>query len=435
MKLTRGIAALASVVLLASCSEDLVLEGERLDLRAPFGEAAPVAENRVVPISLSATVNHADWTHRRGTNTHVIAHPALGTNLQRVWSARIGAGDDNRHRITADPVAAGGRIFTLDSRATVAATTTAGGTAWSVDLTPSFARRDNASGGGLALGAGKLFVATAFGELVALDPGTGRELWRQRFDAPLPGAPTVAGNTVFVVAADSSAWAIDTENGRVRWQLAGTPSALGMTGGAGPAVTDRLVILPYPSGEIVGATRDTGTRTWVGRVAGSRPGQAYASIRDITGDPVVLGGTVYAATPSGRLAAFDAATGEARWSAREGALSPVWPAGGSLFLMSDLGELVRLDARDGSRIWGVQLPHHTRDRERRRAEIYAHYGPVLAGGRLIVASNDGVLRSFDPASGSLISEVEIPRGATTNPIVVNGTLYVVATDGQLHAFR
>lgn len=435
MKLTRGIAALASVVLLASCSDELILEGERLDLRAPFGEATPVAENRVVPISLSAPVNHSDWTHRRGTNTHVIAHPALGANLQRVWSARVGAGDAKRHRVTADPVAAGGRIFTLDSRATVTATTTAGSQAWSVDLTPSFARRDNASGGGLALGTGKLFVTTAFGELVALDPATGAEFWRQRVDAPLSGAPTVVGNTVYVVAADSSGWAIDTENGRVRWQLAGTPAALGMTGGAGPAVSGDLVILPYPSGEIVGATRDTGTRTWVGRVAGSRPGQAYNSIRDITGDPVILGGTVYAATPSGRLAAFDAATGVARWSAREGALSPVWPAGGSLFLVSDLGELVRLDASDGSRIWGVQLPHHTRDRERRRAEIYAHYGPILAGGRLIVASSDELLRSFDPASGNLISEVEIPRGATTNPIVVDGTLYVVSTDGQLHAFR
>jgi outer membrane protein assembly factor BamB len=435
VKLTRGIAALASVVLLASCSEELILEGERLDLRAPFGGAVQVAENRVEPISLPGQVNHSEWTHRRGSNTHTIAHPALGPALSLAWSARIGAGDGNRHRITADPVVAGGRSVTLDSRATVSATSATGATLWQADLTPDFARRDNASGGGLAFGAGRLYVTTAFGELVALDPQTGAEAWRQRFDAPASGAPTVAGDTVYVVAADSSAWAIDAANGRVRWQLAGTPSAFGVMGGAGPAIADRLVILPYPSNEIVAALRDGGTRTWATRVAGSRPGVGHGGIRDITGDPVVVGSTIYAANPAGRMAAIDAETGATVWTAREGATGPVWPAGGSLFLVSDIGELVRLDARDGSRIWGVPLPYYTRDRERRRAEVFTHHGPILAGGRLIVASNDGMLRSFDPASGALISELEMPRGATTSPVVVGGTLYVVSTDGQLHAFR
>ncbi len=435
MKLTRGLATLASIVLLASCSDELILEGERLDLRAPFGEAAPDAENREAPITLPAMVNHSEWTHRRGTNTHVIAHPALGANLSQVWNARIGAGDDRRHRITADPIVAGGRVFTLDSRATVAATSTAGQPLWQADLRPSFGQRGSASGGGLAYGTGRVYATTGYGELVALDATSGAVIWRHRFNAPVPGAPTLAGNSVFVVAADSSAWALDADTGKVRWSLSGTPVGLSLAGGAGPAITDRNVILPLPSGEIVAATRNDGERSWVSRVAGSRPGQAYAQVRDISGDPVVLGGRVFAANPSGRLAAFDAATGRLIWSAREGAFGPVWPAGGSLFLISDAGELVRIDASDGSRIWGVALPYYTRDRERRRAEIFAHYGPILAGGRLIVASNDGLIRSFDPVSGALISEVELPRGATTNPIVVDGTLYVVSTDGQLHAFR
>ncbi|MGB1006987.1 MAG: hypothetical protein ACPGVX_07405, partial [Thalassobaculaceae bacterium] len=38
----------------------------------------------------------------------------------------------------------------------------------------------------------------------------------------------------------------------------------------------------------------------------------------------------------------------------------------------------------------------------KRAAVYAHYGPVLAGGRLVVASSDGVLRFFTPESGALV---------------------------------
>ena len=67
--------------------------------------------------------------------------------------------------------------------------------------------------------------------------------------------------------------------------------------------------------------------------------------------------------------------------------------------------------------------------------IHAHYGPVLAGGRLHVASSDGMLRSFDPASGALVGQAQIPGGAATAPVVAGQTLYVVSRDGQLHAFR
>jgi outer membrane protein assembly factor BamB len=104
-------------------------------------------------------------------------------------------------------------------------------------------------------------------------------------------------------------------------------------------------------------------------------------------------------------------------------------------VLSDLNELLRLDASNGERIWGTPLPRFTTDRPQRRSEVYAHHGPILAGGRIVVASNDGQLRSFDPVSGALVSSVEVPDGATSSPVVAGGTLYVVSTAGELHAFR
>jgi outer membrane protein assembly factor BamB len=65
----------------------------------------------------------------------------------------------------------------------------------------------------------------------------------------------------------------------------------------------------------------------------------------------------------------------------------------------------------------------------------AHYGPILAGGRIVIASNDGFLRFFNPVNGALVHQVEVPGGATTAPVVAGQTLYVVSTKGDLHAFR
>lgn len=178
-------------------------------------------------------------------------------------------------------------------------------------------------------------------------------------------------------------------------------------------------------------------RLWSADIVGARRGFAISLVDDITGYPVIDGDTVYAGNHSGRVVALNVNSGERLWTAQHGAMDPVWPAGNSVYFVSDLNELVRLDATDGSQIWAVDLPGYepVRRPQRRRDSAYTNQGPILAGGRLIVASSDGFLRSFDPTSGELVSQTEIRGGATTRPIVANGTLYVVSTDGVLHAYR
>ena len=127
--------------------------------------------------------------------------------------------------------------------------------------------------------------------------------------------------------------------------------------------------------------------------------------------------------------------GERQWTAPFGAVEPVWPVGDSVFALTDASQLVRLDARSGEVIWARELPDYVKEKPKRRASIYAHYGPVLSGGRLVVASNDGYLRFFAPEDGSLVATVAVPGGATTAPVVAGSTLYVVSTNGQLLAFR
>uniref|UniRef100_UPI0035B23789 outer membrane protein assembly factor BamB family protein n=1 Tax=Paracoccus sp. TaxID=267 RepID=UPI0035B23789 len=110
-------------------------------------------------------------------------------------------------------------------------------------------------------------------------------------------------------------------------------------------------------------------------------------------------------------------------------------AGGSVFAVNDQAELIRLDAATGGAIWRVGLPYYTTQKIKRQDRIHAHFGPVLAGGRLFVVSSDGVMRVFDPNSGGLVGQAQIPGGAAAAPAVAGQTIYVVSRDGQLHAFR
>ncbi|WP_185020702.1 PQQ-binding-like beta-propeller repeat protein [Histidinibacterium lentulum] len=434
---------LLALVGLASCGErEVILPGVREDPRAvSFGamrsDGAEVAVQR--PLALPAAQLNQSWTHRGGNARHAIGHLALpGGGLTLAFAAPIGEGDSRRARITGDPVVVGSTIYAMDARGSVSAVSASGQLLWRSELRRDLNRLQDASGGGLAYGNGRLYATTGFGQLVALDPATGARLWVQDLDAAGGAAPTVAGDLVYVSSRDSRAWAVDSATGRIAWTRAGVPSPAGSGGGAGPAVADGLVLFPLSSGEVAAHFAIGGQQRWSAYVVGERTGFAAATISDIGGDPVIADGRVYAGNVSGRLAALDLATGDEIWAVRDGAVSPVWAAGGSIFYVNDVNQLVRRDAASGGLVWRTQLPWRPETRGLfgpTRDRIFAHYGPVLASGRLYVAGSDGALRAFDPRSGGLIAETALPGGATSNPVVAGGTLYVVSGEGQLLAFR
>ncbi|MEI4486874.1 PQQ-binding-like beta-propeller repeat protein [Frigidibacter sp. MR17.14] len=433
-----GAGSLALVLVLAGCAKEPRLPGERIDTRAAAGvtTGGPVASGaRAVPIALPPMGTNADWPARAGAPDHAPGHPSLRPEPQLIWSAGIGAASAQRHRLVGDPVVGGGLVFAIDSEAQVTAVTPAGQVAWRSSAKPA-GERSTGTGGGLAYAGGKVFVTTSYGELVALDAASGGVVWRQKVDTGIGGAPTVSGGTVFVATRDGTGIAVRAADGRELWTLRGAPARAGVTGVSAPAVSGDTVVFPFTGGLLVAADTNTGARRWVRSLAGKRLGMAYADVSDVAGDPVISGGTVYSGTTAGQLGATALASGQPAWSIAEGASAPVAVAGGSVFSVTDAGRLVRVNAASGEVLWAVDLPYdvHTR-RAKNRRDVVENHGPVLAGGRLFVASSDGYLRAFDPASGTMTASVAIPGGASTGIAVAGNTAYVVSKNGQLLAFR
>ncbi|MEM9425751.1 MAG: PQQ-binding-like beta-propeller repeat protein [Pseudomonadota bacterium] len=423
-----------AVLALAACGDqEVLLEGERLDVRG--NPIATETVNRALPLTLPPAVANTSWTHVGGNIQHQLAHPALGSTLAQAWSVPIGQGNDRKHRITADPIVENGRVFVMDSRARLSAVSTAGRPLWSVDLTPVSDDPDDGSGGGIAVSDGSVYATNGFGQLTAVDATSGAIRWQHDFDAGAAAAPTVSDGVVYAVTTNATGWALSAETGRVLWQVVGAVADRSSTGAPSPVVAGPLVVFPFSSGQMVSAVAGTGAQTWAASVAGQRLGRASSVLTDLTGGPVFADNRVYAGSYAGRAAAFDATTGAPVWQVEEGAAGPLWVVGGSVFFVSDRNQLVRLDGATGETVWATDLPLFTRERIRRRKSVFVHHGPLLAGGRLLVASDDSLIRQFDPVSGALLGTQALPSGAATNPVVAGRTLYVVTRDGQLLALR
>jgi outer membrane protein assembly factor BamB len=295
---------------------------------------------------------------------------------------------------------------------------------------PPDASRADASGGGLSTDGATVYVSTGYGRLVALDAATGSPRWTQDLDAPGSSSPTDPGRPRLLVARDSRAWALEAATGRIRWQVQGLPLDRHLRrrrGGRGPATSSSCPTLGRGPGRL--PARRPRPLDHRGRRAPPGSAAAFAAT-DIGGDPVIAGDTVYVGNVSGRTAALDLGTARRCWSIAEGAVSPVWPAGDSVFLVNDLGRAPSRRRRQRRRDLAPRLP-----RAERRRGVTAFHGPVLAGGRLIVGSSDNGVLQVDPARARSWGTCPLPSGAASAPVVAGQTLYVVTEDGRLNAFR
>lgn len=431
-----GLRDLDQAAELLAAEQDGITEAvrTRLENKVPNPPYAVEGDAQSISLGSARTVNA--WPQRYLNANRSVPHLALNSGpLTRVWSVNFGAGNEQRQRITAAPVAAGGRLFVLDSLLSVSAIGNNGALIWQQSLVPPNDNAGEAIGGGLAVVDGRLYVTTGFGALHVLDALTGKEIWTQKFDSAVASAPLVDGDLVYVLSRGGFGYAIDRKTGRIIWEVEGTPKQATVLGAGAPAIAGKAVVFPFPSGELSAVLKRAGISLWTSSVSGSRLGRSYGGVNGIVGGPVVSGRTMYVATAAGRLAAVDVETGDRYWTSLEGAVGPVAVAGGSLFVVSDEARLLRVNTKDGSLIWAATLPLFQTDRINRRQDIFVHYGPVIAGGRVILVSNDGLMRHIDPASGQILRVTDLGDPAAAEPIIVGNTLYVITADGVLHAFR
>lgn len=434
----RAVLYIGLTILAVGCSgKDTGLDGERkmpdgsvfVDSKAQFLVKSPPA------LDLPNVRSNTEWTHQGGNAQHYSGHVALSSDLTLQWATAIGQGDNRRSEISASPIIQGDRIFTLDSQSLVTALRLDGSVIWQRNVSEAYSDVNEAFGGGLAVQGNKLFVTTGFGTVLALSVSSGEGYWEQDLASFGGASPTVFDDLLYVSARDGAAWAIETSTGRIKWQVVGQSVQSSYTGGPGAAVSDKYALFPFGSGDLVAAFRLGGQRSWSSILSGARLGRARGQVQDLTGQPVIEGSVVYLANSSGRMAAIDLDTGLRLWTANQGSQDDIFVVGSSLFAVSDENNLIRVSKADGKLVWSTPLPQSTQASMLRRGKTFVHHGPILSGGRLLLASSDALIRQFDPANGDLIKIIEMPSGAASAPIVVGGTLYVLSTNGNLLAFR
>jgi outer membrane protein assembly factor BamB len=409
------------------------LPGKRVSVLNLEQQVRPDPAIQEVDVRLPQPVVNRDWPEAGGYPSHAMYHLALGEQVHEAWSRSFGQGNSRSGQVLAAPVIENGRIFTMDAESVVTAFDAGNGRRlWKFDTQPKKANTTTFGGGVAALG-NRVYVATGYAEILALDAATGKELWRRAVPDPLHAAPTVADGRVFAVTVQNQLEVLAADDGRILWTHNGLPETAGLLGGSSPAVEGDIVVVAYSSGEVFALRVENGRPLWTDNLASARGLDALTQLADIRGRPVIDHGLVFAISHSGRMVAIDLRTGDRVWEQDIGGTYTPWVAGDYVYVLTNEYSVVCLTRREGKIKWVLDLPRYENQEKKKNPLDWS--GPLLASDRLIVLASNGDAISISPYTGKPLGRIVFSDGSYVAPVLANQTLYIVTQGADLIAYR
>ncbi|WP_287802862.1 MULTISPECIES: outer membrane protein assembly factor BamB [Diaphorobacter] len=336
--------------------------------------------------------------------------PVLG--VRQAWVSQIGAQeglelDMHVEGSVVTVASANGDVAAIDART--------GGDVWRTRLNQPLASGVGSDGRWTA-------VVSKGNQVIALDGG--REIWRKPLPAQAYTAPLVAGKRIFVLAADRSISAFDAATGYRLWsqQRPGEPLVL-RQGGVLMAVGDTLVA--GLSGRLVGFNPDNGVVRWEAPLASPRGTNDVERLVEIVGRTSRVGDSLCARAFQASVGCIDASRGTVSWTQPASGGVGIHGDDTMLFGTESNGTVIAWRRTDGSRAW-------TSD----RLQFRKLTAPLVLGRSVVVGDDTGLVHLLSREDAAPLNRLTTDGSAiAAAPAVAGDTLVVVTRKGGVYGFR
>ena len=268
-------------------------------------------------------------------------------------------------------------------------------------------------------------LATEDGEVVALDSSNGNVIWQQKVSSEVIAAPLVTQDKVYVHALDGGIFALDTATGKEIWQYSSIAPSLILRRSSGPVIYENLLIVGTASGKLLGIDKNTGGLEWSEDVSNPKGKSETQRMNDVSADPVVDNGKIYAVSYQGKLAAIDLATRTRIFDKDLSSFSGLSISKGKIYVSTADGAIYALDQATGNTIW-------------QQSALQGRWltKPVVFKDYILVGDDDGWLHWISRENGNLVNRYQVDgSGIVAPPIAHDDMIFVLGQGGKFISLK
>lgn len=260
-------------------------------------------------------------------------------------------------------------------------------------------------------------------ELVAV--AQGQVQWRVRLETRVFTAPLVAGRRVFVLQGDRSVTAYDAGNGALLWTqpARGTEPLVLQQPGVLLAVGDTLAV--GMGGRLLGLNPNNGSKRWDVPVASPRGVNEIERLVDLVAPAARVQRDVCVRAFQAALACVDGQRGTLRWTKN---------ANGAVGVAADSGLVYGTESQGRFMAWKIDSGE-----VQWQSDLLLHRGltaPLAAGRAVAVGDAQGYVHLLDRDNGQLLNRLETDGSAIVSaPVLAGDKLLALTRKGVVHAWR
>ncbi|MDB9866232.1 outer membrane protein assembly factor BamB [Pseudomonadales bacterium] len=355
--------------------------------------------------------------------------------LVDLWSVNLGKGAEDS-AIKLIPGLVGGRIYAASADGNVVAVDTGTGkVVWKQSIVDFYAEDERAIAfadgidaitGGVGVGGSLVVVGSAAGEIVALQQVDGSLAWRATTTSEVLAPPQVVNDKVFAQSIDGKIAAFDAASGKRKWLYSTTIPSLTLRGTSTPIADKDFLIGAFANGRMVMLDQNRGQVGFEQR-AGIGQGQSdLERLVDIDGQMVLDGSVLYAVAYQGNLVAIDlSAKGQVRWSREASSIVGLGTGFGNIYLASEDSRLTAISKDTTADVWTTE------------ALLYRDITtPVAVSSYVAVGDFEGYLHLIAQSDGRFVGREKLDNAGLTAPVIADGSrIYVISNSGRLLALE
>lgn len=421
--------------LASSCSDKVVLEGERkeLILHSKTMVVDASIQNEAVVIGAPVTTN--SWEMQGYNSSYTLPNLKFSGQFKQVTSFNGGSGSSQAKVLLYSPLIQNDRLYAVDPNGRLKCyDITTGSLLWEKEYVSDKQQKYSMSVTGMTVyeNIGYLSLSTNQGIAVKLD-GNGDVIWQQQLSDIARIAPRVHDSTVFYSNIDNVLEARDTKTGKVKWTYQSVQEEAMLLGGANVTATSSHIIAPFGSGEVVALNND-GVMVWNDQISSATPGNIINNIQHVYAPVAVDKHLMFAASHSGSLVCYNVSSGRRIWEQPILTLQTPQLTESHMFVIDNQQKLMCLKKNSGQLKWVKQLKLSEDDYKVSEAPIY-WYGPLLLSNQLTVFGSNGTVLMLDPKTGDTKQTVTLDHQIAMAPIVVKGRCYIVTPANDIEVYE
>ncbi len=379
-------------------------------------------------VNLSKAVKNSSWKTSNYNEQNFIGHKYLSGTNNLFLKKKIGKNKFPFATVILSPIIDDNFIILTDNTGTIFNINKNGKIKWKKNIYKKIYKKiyKNLS---VTIYKNKIFISDNIGFIYSLEVNTGEILWIKNHGIPLKSKIKIFDDKIFLVNSDNRIICLETNKGNKVWDVRTISSFIKTQNFLALAISKNGEIFTInSSGDLIKLSSINGQIYWSLNITPS----LFAHDKDFfeSSDIVVSGDDIIFSTTKS-IFSYNMENRFMNWKFDINSTNTPIIDGNNVFLVSRNGFFINIDKLSGEIIWSTDILKILKEKKR---NTYIT-GFVLGSNKIYATTRNGFIIISSANNGKVETSKKIGDPIISNPVISNGSLYILTKNSKLFAFN